>query len=69
MSGKGARSTSLINRAEVRRLVLALFEKHRPAVGITRVSGQALDQIDAWLRSRIQAEVHRHPSVGKTFRL
>jgi hypothetical protein len=69
MTGSRTRKHSLINRAEVRRLVLALFEKHRPAVGITRVSGQALDQMDAWLRSRIQAEIHRHPSVGRTFKL
>jgi hypothetical protein len=69
MTTRGVRPASLINRAEVRRLVLALFQKHRPVVGITRVSGQALDQIEAWLRSRIEAEVHRHPSVGRTLKL
>jgi hypothetical protein len=67
MSGSRTRKHSLINRAEVRRLVLALFEKHRPAIGITRVSGKALDQLDAWLRAKIESEVDRHPSLGKTF--
>ena len=59
----------MIHRAEVRRLILDLFERDRPHAGITRVSRQALDQVEAWLRARIQREVHRHPSVGRTFKL
>ncbi len=64
-----SKTTSLINRAETRRFILAQFEKHRPAVGITRVSAEALDQIEFWLRNKLQDEVHRHPSVGRTFKL
>lgn len=63
------RSSGLINRAEVRRFILVQFESKRPQAGITRVSGEALDRIEAWLRSKLRDEVHRHPSVGKTFRL
>ncbi len=69
MSSARTKSTSLINRAEVRRFVLAQFEKRRPQAGITRVSRQALDQIESWLRSKLRTEVHRHPSLGKTFKL
>ena len=69
MSGNRVRSTSLINRAEVRRFILARFETDRPHTGITRLSKQALDQIEFWLRNKLRAEVHRHPSLGKTFRL
>jgi len=64
-----SRSTSLINHAETRRFILAQFEKHRPQAGIVRVSGQALDQIEFWLRNKLRDEVHRHPSVAVTFKL
>ncbi len=63
------RPACLINRAETRRFILAQFDKQRPQVGITRVSGQALDQIEFWLRNKLRDEVHRHPSVGRTFKL
>jgi len=69
MSENRVRSTSLINRSEVRRFILALFEKNRPHTGITRVSRQALDQVEYWLRNKLRDEVHRHPSLGKTFKL
>ena len=65
----GSRPTSLINRAKARRFILAQFESHRPQVGITRVSAEALDKIEFWLRNKLKDEVHRHPSVGKTFKL
>ena len=63
------KTSSLINRAEIRRFILAHFESHRPAVGINRVSAEALDKIEFWLRNKLKDEVHRHPSVGKTFKL
>ena len=63
------RPASLINRAETRRFILAQFEAHRPQAGISRVSAQALDQIEFWLRNKLRDEVHRHPSVGMTFKL
>lgn len=69
MSENRVRTTSLINRSEVRRFILARFEKDRPHVGITRVSREALDQIEYWLRNKLRDEVHRHPSLGKTFKL
>ncbi len=69
MSPARTKSTSLINRSEVRRFILAQFQKHRPHAGITRVSRQALDEIESWLRSKLRTEVHRHPSLGKTFKL
>ncbi len=63
------RPACLINRAETRRFILAQFESHRPQVGISRVSAETLDQIEFWLRNKLQDEVHRHPSVGSTFKL
>jgi len=35
----------------------------------TRVSREALDKLEYWLREKIRSEVHSHPSVGKTFKL
>lgn len=69
MSPARTRSTLLINRSEVRRFILAQFERQRPQAGITRVSRQALDQVEGWLRNKLRAEVHRHPSLGRTFKL
>ena len=60
---------SLLNRSVARRFILAALSKARPHLGITRVSGQALDTLEGWLREKIRSEVHSHPSVGKTFKL
>ena len=64
-----SRSLSLLNRAEVRRFILDTLGRTRPHLRITRVSHEALDTLAAWLRAKIESEVHSHPSVGKTFKL
>jgi hypothetical protein len=56
-----------INRAEVKRRVLALCEAHRLACGFSRVSGEYLDWLEAKIQASIVADVHRHPPIGKTF--
>jgi len=61
-----SRRVSLLNRAEVRRFVLDVFHQTRPQLRITRVSAEAFDTLEAWLREKIRAQVHCHPSVGKT---
>lgn len=69
MRSPRTRSASLINRAQVRRFILAQFERQRPQAGITRVSQQSLEQIEGWLRAKLRTEIHRHPTLGKTFKL
>ena len=64
-----ARSGQLLNRAAVRRFILDTVSGTRPYLRITRVSQEALDQIEAWLREKIRGEVARHPSKGRTFKL
>ena len=59
---------SLINRAAVKRFILKKMEAMRPHMGITRVSGEALDQYEAQLRAKIISEIQSHPSIGKTFK-
>ena len=62
-------SASLLNRAEVRRFILDTLGRTRLHLRITRVSREALYTPEAWLRAKIESEVHSHPSVGKTFKL
>jgi len=57
----------LINKSHVRDYIKKRFETTRPHVGITRVSEQALQDINAKMRLIINRAVHSYPSVGKTF--
>ena len=63
------RTSHLLNRSEARKFILGTLERHRPHLGITRVSQEALEKLEYWLREKIRSEVHRHPSLGKTFKL
>ncbi|HUX01416.1 MAG TPA: hypothetical protein VMY35_10605 [Phycisphaerae bacterium] len=58
---------NLLNRAEVRRQVLARCSADRPTVGFSRVSAGYLDWLEGRISAMIQADVHCHPSNGKTF--
>ena len=62
-------SHSLLNRAAVRRFVLDTLRRDRPYLPITRVSREALDTIEGWLREKVRAEVASHPTLGRTFKL
>jgi len=61
-------STSLLNRAAIKRHVLATAKQTRPHLGLTRVSAEGLDAIEAAVRRTIEDMLHAHPSVGKTFK-
>lgn len=63
------RRASLLNRSEARKFILEAIQRTRPGLRITRVSAEALDQVEFWLREKLRGEVHRHPSVGRTFKL
>lgn len=65
----GHRSSHLINRSEVRKFILDTIGRARPHLRISRVSQEALDRLEYWLRAKIRNEVHSHPSVGRTFKL
>ena len=62
-------STSLLNRSAVKQFILAKLETLRPGLGLTRVSAEAIDKLDAKLRVLIIGEINRHPTVGKTFKI
>lgn len=62
------KKSSLINRAQVKKYIKARIQSDRPGWDCTNVSAEALDQIDAFLRTSIQKAVHGHPTIGKTFK-
>ena len=66
---QGGRPSHLINRSEVRKFILDMFGRARFHLPISRVSQEALDKLEYWLREKIRSEVHSHPSVGRTFKL
>ena len=63
------RPSHMINRSEVRKFILDTFGRARPHIQICRVSQEALDRLEYWLREKIRSEIHSHPSVGKTFKI
>ena len=63
------RQPSLLNKSEVRKFILDTIQRTRPQLRICRVSREALQALEGWLRERIRGDVHSHPSVGKTFKL
>ncbi len=60
-------STSLLNKKAVRGYILGRIEKTRPHLKFNRVSGQAIEDVEAKLKLMINRAVHSHPSTGKTF--
>ncbi len=60
-------STSILNRKAIRNYIIKTCEAKRRGWQCTRVSKQAIDEIEAYLKNKIRESLHRHPSVGKTF--
>lgn len=58
---------SLINKAKVRQLSLAIAAETRGGK-FTRVSAGFLDRIEAKVRNVVAQEIHAHPSVGRTLK-
>lgn len=58
----------LINRTKTKERILQLCNDTRPHIGITRVSKEALDDIELMLSNHIRRLVETHPSKGVTFR-
>ena len=58
---------TLLNRTEVRRRVLVLCEENRPYNKFGRVSSTYLDWFEGRVMAMLKADVHSHPSTGRTF--
>lgn len=61
--------SSILNQSATKQFILAKFKSIRPGMPITRVSKDAIEKLEAQLRSIIVFEVRRCPSIGKTFKL
>jgi len=62
--------SSLLNRSALKKFILAKIAALRPGMEkrITRVSSEALDNYEAKLKNSIEIDIHKHPSIGKTFK-
>jgi hypothetical protein len=56
----------MINRRKVKLFALEMAKSR--AHKFTRVGSEFYDRCEAQLKNYIRAEVHRHPSVGKTIK-
>lgn len=59
---------SVINRKATKGFILRICEAKRKGWECKRVSKQALDEIEAFVKNKIIESVHRHPSNGVTFK-
>lgn len=58
---------SLLNKQNVRRYILEAW-KLRRAWPLTRVSSEAMVDLETRLKRQIDLLIEEHPSVGRTFR-
>lgn len=58
----------LLNKSAVKKYILEKCTSLRPGMGLNRVSKEALDYYEAFLKNKIIEAVNRHPTVGKTFK-
>lgn len=65
MKNEEGRKNPLINRTQVRRMMLELSQSTR-AGKFTRVSEATLDDAEGALADWVRRRVHSTPSVGKT---
>lgn len=61
--------SSLLNTEHTKQFILYKTQRLRPGWDCTRVSKEAIEQIEAKLRVMIIQMVESHPTVGKTFRV
>ena len=59
--------SNLLRRKAVKDHILKRCKISRPGWECKRVSKQSLDEIEAFVRMKINQSVHRHPTKGKTF--
>ena len=67
-AGTRTKNSTLLNRAAVKRFILDSVKTLRPHWDCTRVSDEALADIEAAVRTKITGLVQGHPTKGKTFR-
>jgi hypothetical protein len=64
----GIRMSRLVNRAEVKRYLLDRARLLRPALGMRRVSNEAVQSLEGRLRMMADELIRQHPSMGRTIK-
>jgi hypothetical protein len=59
--------SNLLNRKATKKYILGKCEETRPGWNCNRVSKTALDEIEAFIKVKINQSIHSHPTLGKTF--
>ena len=58
----------LVNRTEVKRYLLDRAQMLRPALGMKRVSDEAVQSLESRLRNLADDMIRRQPSMGRTIK-
>ena len=64
----GTRMSRLVNRAEVKRYLLDRARLLRPALGMKRVSNEAVQSLDSKLRLMADELIRQHRTMGRTIK-
>jgi len=64
----GTRMSRLVNRTEVKRYLLDRARHLRPALGMRRVSNEAVHSLESKLRLMADELIRQHPSMGRTIK-
>jgi hypothetical protein len=64
----GTRMSRLVNRAEVKRYLLDRARLLRPALGMKRVSKEAVHILESKLRLMADELIRQHPTMGRTIK-
>lgn len=59
--------SSIINKVATKKYILEQVKVVRPGWECERVSTQALNQIEAFVKNKIRDSLKRQPSKGKTY--
>ena len=62
------RMSRLVNRTEVKRYLLERAQLLRPALGMKRVSNEAVHSLESRLRLMADELIRQHPSLGRTIK-
>jgi len=58
----------LLNKSHVKKYILQRAKEMRPGWECKQVSSAVYDELNRRLQSIVDGSLHRHPSIGKTFK-
>ncbi len=64
----GTRMSCLVNKAAMKRYLLDRAQMLRPALGMKRVSNEAVQSLESRLRMMADELILQHPSMGRTIK-